>query len=196
MNKEIGSMRIEVSFKSTQQLRKLLKFYVSKGEKNINIPCKGALNGNLLREALALTRTEFPQINLVPHFSVNYEFVKNREATIGNLLRFVNTCADLGIKEILLVSGGKKRKQLDSVDALRVLKKNEKNLGDVTFGVAFNPYVPQKEMEKERARLVEKLQTGIVTSIWLQYGTDLDRLANEIPLLRKYEAKIYGIACL
>merc|ERR1711871_786104 len=40
-------------------------------------------------------------------------------------------------------------------------------------------------MIEERKRLNEKLCTGLVSSIWLQFGTDIKRLKKEIPLLRK-----------
>ena len=58
----------------------------------------------------------------------------------------------------------------------------------ITFGVAYNPYLPEDEMPGERQRLQEKLKTGIVTSIWLQFGTDLQRLSAELAHINRIAA--------
>ena len=47
----------------------------------------------------------------------------------------------------------------------------------VPLHVCYNPYLPNdKDAEEERRCLGAKLATGLVAGIWLQMGSDLDRL--------------------
>ena len=51
--------------------------------------------------------------------------------------------------------------------------------------VAFNPYFPSKaEAAEERKRLIRKLDTGLVRGIYLQMGTDLERLKQGLDFLK------------
>jgi len=68
--------------------------------------------------------------------------------------------------------------------------KEEKNL-KVKLGIAYNPYLKKYFKDiSERERLHRKLSSGLINSIWLQYGTDIRVLENEVAYLNK-EAK-YG----
>jgi len=82
------------------------------------------------------------------------------------------------------VSGSNKKKNFDSVDVLAYLKK-EKNL-KVKFGIAYNPYLNKYyNISSERERFERKISTGLINSIWLQYGTDIKVLQNELTYLKK-----------
>ena len=51
--------------------------------------------------------------------------------------------------------------------------------------VAFNPYFPSKaEAAEERRRLIKKLDTGLVRGIYLQMGTDMERLKQGLDFLK------------
>ena len=56
------------------------------------------------------------------------------------------------------------------------------------IGVVFNPYDDNLEFEKEK--LKRKLSSGIVKSVWLQFGTDLDKLEAGVKIIRNIEADI------
>ena len=89
-----------------------------------------------------------------------------------------------GCKHVLLVSGSQKRVSIDSVSALSMLKDNSLFFNqDISFGVAFNPYLPPYLFDEEILRLEKKLQSGLVSSIWIQFGTDYKLLRSRIEIL-------------
>jgi len=82
------------------------------------------------------------------------------------------------------VSGSNKKKNFDTVNVLSNLKK-EKSL-KVKLGIAYNPYLEKYyKISSERERIVRKISTGLINSIWFQYGTDLKVLHNEVTYLKK-----------
>lgn len=174
-------MRFELFFKDLKGLRKVLDFYEKNTLYKVNIPCKAKLRRKLLEDAIAATTTR-PHFQLTPHFSIAYEFDRTKERTMKKLLTFMEKTHRDGVEEILLVSGSQKRKGLDSLSALKEIAASSKNT-TVRFGVAFNPYLPPDEMELERKRLEEKVKTGLVSTVYLQFGTDLKKLKKEINAL-------------
>ena len=56
---------------------------------------------------------------------------------------------------------------------------------DFSIGVAFNPYLPSFMFEEEILRLEKKLKSGLVTSIWIQFGTDIKLFEGRIGILKK-----------
>ena len=82
------------------------------------------------------------------------------------------------------MSGSNKKKNFDSVDVLAYLKK-EKNL-KVKLGIAYNPYLKKYyKTTLERERFDRKISSGLINSIWFQYGTDIKVLHNEVNDLKK-----------
>jgi len=77
-----------------------------------------------------------------------------------------------------------RKKNFDSVDFLAYLQK-EKNL-KVKLGIAYNPYLKKHDkIFSERERFERKISTGLINSIWFQYGTDIKVLENEVNYLKK-----------
>tara|TARA_B100000579_G_C22615793_1_gene749484 strand:- start:22 stop:858 length:837 start_codon:yes stop_codon:yes gene_type:complete len=183
---ELSSIRIEISFKSYEELRYLLSFYQKNCLYKINIPCKNSLKKEFLLNSIKISREEYPNIDLVPHFSILHEFKRNRLNTLNSFVQFLENVKGFGCKEVLLVSGSQKRSTLDSVSTLRHLKNNilfSKN--DFSIGVAFNPYLPSFLFKEEIVKLEEKLHSGLVRSIWIQFGTDYELLESRIEILKK-----------
>ena len=181
---DFTEIRIEISFKSFYELRKVLSFCQRNDLYKINIPCKNSLKKDFLLEAIKISREEFPTIDIIPHFSILHEFKRNRNNTQDSLLDFLNTVKKLGCKEVLLVSGSQKRSSLDSVSALSMLKENPSSFNqDFSIGVAFNPYLKDFLFDEEVLRLEKKLQSGLVSSIWIQFGTDYKLLKSRIEIL-------------
>ena len=186
----LSNIRLEISFKSFEELRKILSFYQKNNLYKINIPCKNSLKKDFLLESIKISKEEFPNIDIIPHFSILHEFKRNRINTEDSFLKFVQAVKYLGCDQILLVSGSQKRSTLDTVTALSMLK--DKPLffkQDISIGVAFNPYLAGCLFDDEILRLEKKLQSGLVSSIWIQFGTDYKLLKSRLKILSNIISK-------
>jgi len=118
------------------------------------------------------------------HYSIYHQYSKNKAESFQYFLDFVKNSQINRNYEILLVSGSNKKKNFDSVDELSYLLK-EKNL-KVKLGIAYNPYLKKYyNISSERERFEKKISTGVINSIWFQYGTDIKVLNNEVNYLKK-----------
>jgi len=129
------------------------------------------------------------------HYSLYHQYSKNNEESYKDFLDFVKNSSINRNYKILLVSGSNKKKNFDSVDVLDYLKK-EKNL-KVKLGIAYNPYLKKYyNISSERERFERKISTGLINSIWFQYGTDIKVLQNELTYLKKIvkdeKLKLFG----
>jgi len=117
------------------------------------------------------------------HYSLYHQYSKNKAESYQYFLDFVKNSHINRNYEILLVSGSNKKKNFDSVDLLAYLQR-EKNL-KVKLGIAYNPYLKKYyKIYSERERLEKKISTGLINSIWFQYGTDINVLQNEVTYLK------------
>ena len=180
----LNNIRFELSFKSFYELRSILSFYQENNIYKINIPCKNTIKKDFLLKSIELSREEFPDIDIIPHFSILHEFRRNRLNTQSSFVEFLQIVKYLGCREVLLVSGSQKRSTLDSVTALNFIKENHIfSSGDFSIAVAFNPYLPSLMFEQELIRLEKKIKSGIVSSIWLQFGSEYALLESRIEIL-------------
>ena len=184
MFSNLKNIRIEISFKSFDELREILSFYQRNKLYKINIPCKNDLKKDFLLQSIEIAKDEFPNMDIIPHFSILHEFKRNRINTQNSFINFMQAVKYYGCKQVLLVSGSQKRSTLDSVSALYMLKGNSLFFNqDIFIGVAFNPYLPTNLFDEEMLRLEKKLQSGLVSSIWIQFGTDHKLLRRRIEIL-------------
>jgi len=140
-----------------------------------------------------MSRIQFPNIDIIPHFSILHEFRRNSFNTQRYFTEFLNTVKYFGCNEVLLISGSQKRSTLDTVKALNALKDNSLFLtGDFSMGVAFNPYLSSFSFEEEIKRLEKKIQSGLVTSIWIQFGTDIILFESRIKILKELISSTLG----
>lgn len=103
--------------------------------------------------------------------------------------------------ELLLITGSGPKGKLDSLSALQRLQKKSNidntvsssssfNNSIIKVGVAFNPFFPKdEEYIREKERLLAKLNTGQVDKIYLQFGTDLERLSSALQFLTELKSK-------
>ena len=183
---DLTNIRTEISFKTFEQLRSILSFCYKNNLKKINIPCKNNLKKDFLLKSIRISREEFPNIDIVPHFSIFHEYNKNRLNTLNSFIKFLYLVEKLGCKQVLLVSGSQKRATLDASTSLCFLKENSLiNKGDLSIGVAFNPYLPSFLFEEEIIKLKKKLKSKLVKSIWFQFGTDFRLLESRMEILIK-----------
>ena len=183
---ELTSIRTEISFYSFSQLRLILAFYEKNNLFRINIPCKNNLKKEFLLNSIKIAREEFPSIDIIPHFSILHEFRRNRLNTINSFIYFLQFVHELGCNEVLLVSGSQERVTLNSVSTLEYLKDNNLfSVNHLSIGVAFNPYLTHVLFDQEIVKVEKKIQSGIVKSIWIQFGTDITILESRIKLLKQ-----------
>jgi len=179
-----NNIRFELSFKNISQLEKKLNFCKLNYIKNINIPCKGLIKKELFNSTIKYISKNFNEFNVTYHYSLYHQYSQNKEKSYQDLLDFLRNSYSNRNYEILLVSGSNKKKNFDSIDALAYLQK-EKNL-KVKLGIAYNPYLNKYyKISSERERLERKISTGLINSIWFQYGTDTKILQNEVTYLKK-----------
>jgi len=175
--------RFELSFKNITQLENKLNFCKLNNIKNINIPCKGIIKKEFFKSTIKYISKNFNEFNVTYHYSLYHQYSKNKDNSYKDFLDFIENSYIKRNYEILLVSGSNKKKNFDSVDVLAYLKK-EKNL-KVKLGIAYNPYLKKYyNVSSERERFERKISTGLINSIWLQYGTDINVLQNEVTYLK------------
>ena len=180
----INNLRFELSFKDIFQLENKLNFCKSNKIRNINIPCKGKIKKELYNSAIKFISNNFQEFNVTYHYSLYHQYSKNKEKSYQDFLNFINNSNSNKNYEILLISGSNKKKNFDTINALCNLKK-EKNL-KAKLGIAYNPYLKKYySIYSERDRFDRKIATGLINSIWFQYGTDIRLLNNEVSYLKK-----------
>ena len=180
MNK---NTRFELSFKNITQLENKLNFCKLNNIKNINIPCKGLIKKEFFNYTINYISKNFHEFNVTYHYSLYHQYSKNKNKSYHDFLDFIKSSYTNKNYEILLVSGSNKKKDFDSIDALVDLKKEE-NL-KVKLGIAYNPYLKKYyKISSERERFERKFSTGLINSIWFQYGTDIKVLQNEVTYLK------------
>ena len=176
--------RFELSFKNITQLEKKLNFCKLNNIKNINIPCKGLIKKELFNDTINYIFKNYHEFNVTYHYSLYHQYSKNKVKSYQDFLDFIKNSHNNRNYEILLVSGSNKKKNFDSTDALSFLKK-EKNL-KVKLGIAYNPYLKKHyNISSERERFERKISSGLINSIWFQYGTDIKVLQYELTYLKK-----------
>ena len=183
---ELTSIRIEIYFKSFDELRHRLSFCQNNNISKINIPCKNNLKKDFLLDSIKISREEFPDIDVIPHFSILHEFKKNKINTLVSFMEFLKAVKGFDCNEVLLVSGSQKRSTLDSLSTLRYLKENTLiPTNDFSIGVAFNPYLSGFLFEEEIIKLEKKIYSGFVKSIWIQFGTDCTLFESRIEKIKE-----------
>jgi len=191
----ISNLRFELSFKNISQLEDKLTFCKFNKIKNINIPCKGLIKKDFFNSTIKHISQYHNELNVTYHYSLYHQYSQNKEKSYKDLLHFLRNSYSNTNYEILLVSGSNKKKNFDVINVLSKIKE-ERNL-KVKLGIAYNPYLKKYyKVTSERNRFERKLSSGLINSIWFQYGTDIKVLQNEVNYLRKaakYEKiKLFG----
>jgi len=173
-------LRVEISFKDLEQLKNKIEFLLDKNIFKINIPCKGLIKKDFLLEVVKYIGTNYKEAEIIYHYSLFHQFSKNKNNSLNALLEFINYSRKYNNKEILLVSGSRKKKNFEVSTILNEIQK------DIKFGVAYNPYFIKKDdISIERENLIKKINSGLVNSIWLQFGSNHKTLCKEIEFIKK-----------
>ena len=95
-------------------------------------------------------------------FGFVVEYQRTVDRTIKTFKAFIKHARNNGVNEILLVSGGQRRKNLDSILALEALKRSKVDSAGLRLGVAFNPYFQSNdERNTEMERLHRKVKCNL-----------------------------------
>tara|TARA_B100000287_G_C20597078_1_gene766545 strand:+ start:642 stop:1430 length:789 start_codon:yes stop_codon:yes gene_type:complete len=189
----INNLRFELSFKDIVKLEEKLNFCKFNGINNINIPCKGHIKKQFYNKSFEYLKKNYHELNMVFHYSLYHQYSKNKENSYQEFLNFYQNCYSYNNFKILLISGSKKIKNYDVINVLNNLK-NEKVLYN-QLGIAYNPYLNKYfNSSLERERFEKKISTGLINSIWIQFGTDIKLLEKEFNFIQKYNNnfKFYG----
>ena len=179
----INDLRFELSFKDILQLEKKLSFCISNKINKINIPCKGVIKKEFLTEIVEYMGENYKDLDVIYHYSLHHQYSKNIENSYKEFLKFIQKCDFYKNKEILLVSGSNKKKNFEVLDVMKNLQ-HKKNL-NTNFGIAYNPYLNNYYgMSGEKENFEKKISSGLVRSIWLQFGTDIKLLESEINFVK------------
>tara|TARA_Y100001978_G_scaffold104449_1_gene93380 strand:+ start:116 stop:934 length:819 start_codon:yes stop_codon:yes gene_type:complete len=181
----LNKFRVEISFKDLDQLKKKLDFCLNKKIYKINIPCKGIIKKDFLLEVVKFIGTKYKNLDVTYHYSFYHQFHKNKNLSYQIFLNFLEVNKTFNkSNEVLLISGTKKRNKFEVLNVLEKLKFDLSK--DMKFGVAFNPYFfEENDYKLERNRLIKKLNSCFVKSIWLQFGSEINQLVREINFLKK-----------
>ena len=191
--------RIELFFSSLPQLRERVRLLQSHGYTKFNLVNKNAQD--TLAEWTQVIQNECSGADVCAHYSLKYNKVarQSNDAHVSLLLEefgleddFASISNNAGgdddartdtrLGDILLVSGGhspkKPRPRWNTVEALQKLVELKVPKSKLpSIAVAYNPYIPDSSQQKEETqRLMAKLQAGLVSKVYLQFGTDLSRL--------------------
>ncbi len=179
-----NNLRFELSFKNISQLEKKLNFCKLNNINKINIPCKGIIKKEFFNLTIQYISKNFKEFNTTYHYSLYHQYSQNKDKSYQDFLNFIKNSDSNRNYEILLVSGSNKKKNFDTLNVLNNIKK-EKYL-KFKLGIAYNPYLKKYyKVTAERERLENKLSSGLINSIWLQFGTDIKILQNEVTYLKK-----------
>ena len=119
--------------------------------------------------------------NIIPTFCISTEYSKNSTTTLQKLSEFENYLLQMNLNQALLVSGDPKRK-LDTLICLNHLHKAKTKL---KWGVVFNPFYTDMEVEKNRLR--QKLKYSFVNQVYLQLGENLDKLTYGLEYIKSVQ---------
>jgi hypothetical protein len=130
-----------------------------------------------------------PKLHIIPYYSLKYHQKKTLLDTTREFVNYLKTLYKMEIKETLLVSGVPKPKY----DSLLILK-NLKDLGISDqipkIAISYNPFLSSMDLELENTRIQEKIQTGLISSIYFQIGVDLEIIREAVYKLRELDTNV------
>jgi hypothetical protein len=193
-------MRVELFVKSGSQLTSFLSLVSDRSAQlcssslqgsnvysSFNIPNK-AKDDNLLPYAERILSFN-KDADICIHYSLKNQRFRTMDEACTGLIQYIQRSNEVGVKEILLVSGSGDKRSVNSLSCLEQLRiRGYSKPKDIRLSVAFNPYcLSDEELEKERIRLRQKLETGFVETVYLQFGTDISLLEEGLAYLKQLQ---------
>jgi len=130
-----------------------------------------------------------PNLEIIPYYSLKYHQKKSLQDTTKALIKQLETYQNLNIKEILIISGIPKPK-FNTIDILNTLAKLYKTNQYPQIAIAYNPFLTGLELEIENQALQKKIQSGIVSSVYMQIGIDIETIKQSIQYLKQIQPQL------
>lgn len=204
-------MRIEFFFKAQSELSALVNFMMAYQQSSsphllsklpsvlptqsifhrFNLANK-VKNDNLLESAKNIMKV-MPSANVCAHYSLKYNSVKSVDLSFTKFEKFLSDAEAIGVSEVMVISGSGDKKALNTVTCLEMLSRSDSHAArNIDIGIAYNPYFPDsKNKTLEIDRLASKLSTGMVQTIYLQFGSDTALLREGVQVIKNALAKHY-----
>lgn len=148
---------------------------------SFNLPNKQR-NENLIPLAEQILEA-IPSADISIHYSLKNNRFKTLTQSLEHFQDTIDRAANAGVREVLVVSGSGDKRVINSATALQQLARNQYEC-PLRLGVAFNPYLQDEdEMSKELQRLQEKLESKLVSTVYLQFGSEVVPLEASLKVL-------------
>lgn len=182
------NVRVELFFKDEEELRQRIRFLSSKGIKSFNLVNKNTRDK--LQEWVEAVHDEIPDSSVCVHYSAKYNKSRQQDGALSLFQCFMQDMDQKeGDSEVLLITGSGDKGKFNSLSGLQRIQSPY----STPIAVAFNPFFPDsKDMEAEKDRLLGKLATQQVKTVYFQFGTDLQRLREALDWLETLKFE-YGV---
>ena len=172
-------MNFDFKIKTSGQLAELKNFLLAYAPNQVNLA-----NTSKSDDLFALA-SDLASVNTTTRICLHYSIASNYHGSlvkaIDRFVKFVDWVEQINPKlNILLVSGGQKKK-LTTASLLEIYQSTFPN-SRRRFGVAFNPFYPDLDSEKQTLR--RKLNTDLVDSLYFQLGDDLTKLQQGLEFVK------------
>ena len=177
--------RIELFFKDPNDLKERVRFLHSHGFSAFNLVNKN--QKDTVEEWVRCIHDVVPTAHVCAHYSLKYNKAP-RKGVDEHQARLQAFFAATQSNEVLMISGSGKDSTWNTIRALESVRGYA---GEVS--VAYNPYFPDpKDQKMEDQRLEKKLESGIVSKVYLQFGTNLQRLRSALEVLKDHRVAVAG----
>mmetsp|Transcript_13405 Transcript_13405/g.31555 ORF Transcript_13405/g.31555 Transcript_13405/m.31555 type:complete len:996 (+) Transcript_13405:312-3299(+) len=187
----IPSMSTEILFglraeEDETDLERRFKLFKSRGISHFVIANTGKKDRCVMSRRIESLRRMSNETSTDVHICAQYSLKHHPNLKAGLAEKkqdFLRTLEDayIGADEILLVSGsdGPEPRAWKTIDAISALVDQTKL--ETRIAVGYNPYHSHPlDQDRENARLLAQLATGVVSRIYISFGTDLEKLKTGI----------------
>jgi len=177
----------ELSIYSTDFNKKLISLLSNNSINKISITNKKY--NTSIESIIQKIQTINPRLEIVPYYSLKYHQQSSLQDTALTFIQQLKLYQDLGVKEVLLISGVPKPKY-DTRQVLEILSKNYQSEKLPQLAVAYNPFLTELDLEIENNTIENKVTSGIISSFYLQIGIDLTKIKESIQYLRQLQPNL------
>ncbi len=184
---------LEINAKYPKDIDNLLPLIIKNGIREVHFVDRIKQLDNILLANEVIKYDS--KVDVVLNFSVQNHYHSKSEVLVQNFLEYMQTSSIAGFNKFLIISGTNKR-SLRSYDLLNGLSKLNLSKYKPEFFCAYNPYYSDLYLEKENQKLVAKLQTGLISRIYLPIGTNLESLRSGYKFIRQQDKHVQIYGCL
>jgi hypothetical protein len=177
----------ELSIYSTDFNNKLISLLSNNSINKISITNKKY--NTSIESIIQKIQTINPRLEIVPYYSLKYHQQSSLQDTSLTFIKQLKLYQDLGVKEVLLISGVPKPKY-DTRQVLEILCKTYQSEQLPQLAVAYNPFLTGLDLEIENNTIETKVTSGIISSVYLQIGIDLTKIRESVQYLRQLQPNL------